>query len=200
MRKGSIPVLCVTCGKQTTTWPFKLRTQKTFCCSKECAARNPYKASQASKYMLENNPLLDPEVKEKIRQASIGRTPWNKGLDITHPSIKKQAEKHIGHPLYSGSEKGWFTTERTYDAKNVNWKGGEGRFKHRGYHWEKIRKQVLERDGHKCVRCSNSTRRLHVHHINEWTPETQDNSIDNLETLCISCHISHHKNKREAES
>lgn len=52
---------------------------------------------------------------------------------------------------------------------------------------------VLERDGYKCVRCG-STEGLNIHHKDRTgQSENINNEIDNLETLCNSCHISEHR-------
>lgn len=54
------------------------------------------------------------------------------------------------------------------------------------------KKHVLERDGHKCVDCSK-TERLTVHHIDgSGKSNNPNNDMDNLITLCISCHMRHH--------
>ncbi len=58
--------------------------------------------------------------------------------------------------------------------------------------YQRFRKAVLDRDGHKCVFC-NATEDLCVHHI---IPYTKNNSlsldISNGQTLCDTCHRSVH--------
>jgi 5-methylcytosine-specific restriction endonuclease McrA len=64
-------------------------------------------------------------------------------------------------------------------------------------HWQKRRKQILERDNYNCVRCG-STHNLNVHHrqyhkktesfINPWAYKS-----NNLVTLCRPCHQLGHK-------
>ena len=62
--------------------------------------------------------------------------------------------------------------------------------------WERNRLAVLERDGHRCVRCG-STKRLHVHHREAWQAHQADpHALDNLETLCASCHRKSHPLKQ----
>lgn len=58
--------------------------------------------------------------------------------------------------------------------------------------WERNRKAALERDHYRCRKCG-STHRLHVHHREPWA-EGQDSphELDNLETLCASCHRKAH--------
>lgn len=58
--------------------------------------------------------------------------------------------------------------------------------------WERNRLRALERDGHRCVRCG-SARRLHVHHRKPWNDrQKHPHALDNLETLCASCHRRSH--------
>lgn len=69
----------------------------------------------------------------------------------------------------------------------------------RGEDWNKIRLKVYERDNYTCQRCgqkcisrsdfdgNNGGRIIQAHHIRPYqTPE--DNDLDNLLTLCASCH------------
>lgn len=71
----------------------------------------------------------------------------------------------------------------------------------RGYgaEWVKIRKQVLERDGHLCQPCLKQNRPTvarEVDHITSkakaaklgWTQEQVDN-MQNLQAICHSCHL-----------
>lgn len=57
---------------------------------------------------------------------------------------------------------------------------------------------VLERDGHQCTLCG-SDYILQVHHIDgngrNKSKEEQNNELDNLTTLCVSCHARVHKGK-----
>ncbi len=63
----------------------------------------------------------------------------------------------------------------------------------RGYGaaWERIRKQVIKRDGYLCQRCIRASRitlGTDVHHIK---PKAQNGSDDmlNLELVCRTCHL-----------
>lgn len=57
------------------------------------------------------------------------------------------------------------------------------------------REKALERDNYKCVVCGSKTL-LQVHHKDEMgrnkPKEEQNNDLDNLITLCASCHIKKH--------
>lgn len=50
--------------------------------------------------------------------------------------------------------------------------------------WKSIRKRIIRRDGGVCVLCG-AKEKLHVHHIDRNKDNIQ---LDNLITLCKSCH------------
>ena len=49
------------------------------------------------------------------------------------------------------------------------------------------RAQVIERDKGRCIQCG-SRERLHVHHLGD----PDNHALDNMETLCASCHRKRH--------
>lgn len=60
------------------------------------------------------------------------------------------------------------------------------------YDFKRIRPQVLERDGNKCVICG-STEKLHVHHWDNSGGTSQaNNDLGNLVTMCGVCHYAVH--------
>lgn len=60
------------------------------------------------------------------------------------------------------------------------------------YDFRRIRPQILERDGHKCIICGG-TERLHAHHWdNSGGTEQVNNAQDNLSALCGVCHYAIH--------
>lgn len=62
--------------------------------------------------------------------------------------------------------------------------------------WQRNRRAALERDGHRCQRCG-APNRLHVHHRQNWSPDDPTtHGLDNLETVCASCHRRLHPQKR----
>ena len=88
---------------------------------------------------------------------------------------------------------------------NPQWQGG--RFEYYGPNWPEQREKTLERDNHSCQECDmtrdkhyqNYDEDLHVHHkvprrqiINKEEPTIEQselaNSLDNLVTVCKSCH------------
>lgn len=69
------------------------------------------------------------------------------------------------------------------------------------YHFDGNRKKALERDNHTCQRCG-ATSDLHVHHRDgkgvTTAREDRNNGLDNLQTLCRSCHTAVHQEERRA--
>ena len=75
--------------------------------------------------------------------------------------------------------------------KNGNWKGG--RPKYRGADWHKQRRLAMERDQYTCQLCGikqeEIDRELTVHHILPYH-DGGTNDLDNLLTVCMSCHFT----------
>lgn len=61
------------------------------------------------------------------------------------------------------------------------------------YDFLRIKPQILERDGGKCVICG-SAEKVHVHHWDNTggKTETVNNEFENLATLCGACHYAIH--------
>lgn len=57
-------------------------------------------------------------------------------------------------------------------------------------HWSLLRARALERDGYKCVECGE-TGRLQVHH-HRYPEDVKDSSLDDVKTLCSTCHKIEH--------
>jgi len=75
--------------------------------------------------------------------------------------------------------------------KNPAWKGGYEPYY--GENWHPKRRKALERDNHICQICGaeENGRKHDVHHIvprREFDIVEEANTLDNLITLCRSCH------------
>lgn len=92
----------------------------------------------------------------------------------------------IGNRFAKGSTP-WFV-EKNLPAPRKNKHNLENKNKFSSFHYKNCRKQVVERDGKKCVKC-NSMQKLHAHHIIPWKDdESKRFDVENGMTLCISCH------------
>ena len=58
----------------------------------------------------------------------------------------------------------------------------------KGGRWVRVRRRVLDRDGWRCQACGKAGR-LEVDHILPLVDGGQPYDLDNLQTLCRSCHV-----------
>ncbi len=58
--------------------------------------------------------------------------------------------------------------------------------------YNELRNHVLVRDGWRCQSCG-STKNLQVHHLRPRS-KLGDDSMNNLLTLCVTCHAQQHRN------
>jgi len=61
--------------------------------------------------------------------------------------------------------------------------------------WKRVRNDVVDKDGHRCMACHCHTNQLEVHHI-KYRPNTEPWEYDRMElaTLCHDCHLWVHEN------
>jgi len=118
-----------------------------------------------SSRMKNNNPMKDPEIAQKALQTrrNLGH---DKGYKRTLEYRRKQREAKLGsrNPRYRGG------LERSYLKL-----------------WDRTRKDILERDHHTC-QCCGTKSRLEIHHIIPFRI-SQNNTYNNLITLCKTCHL-----------
>ena len=62
--------------------------------------------------------------------------------------------------------------------------------------YDTLRLQVLRRDGWRCQLCGVMAN-LEVHH-QKYRSRAGDDSEENLITLCVSCHVEVHSQRRDA--
>lgn len=113
---------------------------------------------------------------EQRRKISAFITERNKAHRITEDGKRRLSE---------------FNKGRYVGAKNPMWKGGVTPIRKKeknSWEYRNWRKQVKERDGHKCVFCG-STKNLHADHIKPYaTHEDLRYDLSNGRTLCFDCH------------
>jgi len=164
------------------------------------------------------------EFKKGQDNPNYGKPAWNSGkvntwmigdknqskrqeVRIKISEIKKQlyGEKKIINPMY-GKHHSKETREkisktrieRGYKGEKCpNWRGGvtsETIKRCSELFWKKLRKMVYQRDNFTCQKCGKHEGKLQCHHIVPFRIN-EDNSMNNLITLCIACHRKSDWNK-----
>jgi hypothetical protein len=159
-----IKLICQRCGKEYYVKPYRKSTSKY--CSRLCGIIKKKCEACGKEFSISQH-------RKNARFCS--RKCWttsDEAKQITSKSSKlqRQINPYIG-------------------SKNPNWKGGlttEQFSRLTSKIWEKIRKNIIKRDGGHCVVCG-STKGLSVHHKTRWRYSKSDN-LNNLELLCSSCH------------
>lgn len=169
--------ICVVCGKAFTVKACRLRVKPCLCCSIDCALKQRRKEKTV--------------VACKMCGKEMVLSPW-------------QTEKLNKGPFCSRECYGKWRSENLGGSNAPNWKGGQ-EHDYGNRFWKEQRRLARERDRHICRCCGTvldpKTRKIHVHHIVPYdmfdAPEAA-NSLDNLETLCVKCHMAKHKELRKS--
>jgi hypothetical protein len=149
---------------------------------------------------------MTDETKKKIGFANKGNKPFL-GRTHTDETKKKLSLLKKGNKNGCGKRKQPFThehrlnlakarlgkkLEKTSGSNHWNWKGGissETAVRVNSADWKNLRKKVYERDGWHCKTCGKHCGKdIQAHHIVPFRI-SQDDSMDNLITLCNVCHM-----------
>lgn len=113
-----------------------------------------------------------------------GHIPWNKGKKMCEAYCKKISEAAKNRKPRTGEA-----------VQRKDYRGGLNK---QGFLYKTWRKKVLERDGYKCQFCGNE-KNLIAHHLIDYKRDDGQFivklmiNVDNGQTLCRSCHTSHHQ-------
>lgn len=180
---------CQYCGDEKETTPYDAENK--VYCSQECMSKD-----------------------FKDRMSGEGNPSWNGGMVEVEcewcGSVDEYVPARAEHRRFCSGpcHKEWLSHERRGRAwmgeDNPAWAGGQERDRNYGPNWEEQRQKALERDSHECMLC-RSTQDLHVHHkkpIRNFSKDMRGwwrraNCLDNLITLCRSCHMTVHGNPEE---
>jgi len=169
-------------------------------------------------------PVCGIEFKARIYSVNCSRACRNKAnpIDYTeqrrieHSEACKGINSGANNPAYGkyGKDSWAFGTKRTPEQrekmsvaskgknsgeKNHNWQGGKS-FEPYPLGWTNtFKEQIRYRDGYRCQECGvpevECNKKLHVHHKDR---NKKNLNIDNLISLCGSCHINlHHRLRKE---
>ena len=153
---------CKTCGKETIDPPSYHRKY----CSKKCAGVDK-----------QGNKNIWWKGTREIRKCKR----CGKEFYAYKRKDKKREQKYCSIGCHYETNKG---------SNNFWWKGGltpEYNLRFCSKEWRNTIKSVYKRDNYTCVICFKKVKVLHAHHIVPYRI-TQDNSLENLITLCASCH------------
>jgi len=157
-----------------------------------------------------NNLVIKPSNKycshECYSLSLLGKASWNKGKMWDEEHRLKLSKIHTGKKLSSEhrqnigkafeGEKSHFYGVHNFGELAPNWQNGISKLPYAFDFTEELKQSIKDRDFNICQTpgCMN-TENLHVHHIDY---DKKNSSMDNLITLCISCHMkTNGKKKRE---
>lgn len=186
--------VCPVCGKNfKKRITKKKRPQAVYCCQK-CAYKG--RSLGFTKRRIENGYNVEKKQHEKICSFC------GKEYKTT-----KKTQKYCCRKCFEGAHR-----KNMAGDKNPSWKGGTT-YKNRGFrgpYWDEIRKECYKRDNYVCQDCGvkcigkagankeTTNKIIQCHHIKGFESE-KDNKIDNLVTLCLSCHLKRHGKNYEMD-
>jgi len=179
---------------------FKKTTITDRCKSCSNIQRKGFKMSEIAKY--------------NISKSKLGYTAWNKGLTKDDFRVKKYLDKiDFNNPIRNNKirqskigikrtfTKEWIENLSKSNIKREKWKGKNNPMYVHGltkpyltrthnlkkYEWINLKKEVLLRDGVLCNICKKEPKNKVLDHKIPYRLN-YDNSLDNLQILCRSCH------------
>jgi hypothetical protein len=131
---------------------------------------------------LKTNKLSNKKLLENLQEVAeeLGKTPTAREMKKFGPHCPKTYQKHFGS-WNNALEEAGFEPILTH---------GEGEYVY-GSGWVEARQETLERDNYTCQVCAYRDKSNHVHHIKprrKFDDVSKSNTLDNLITLCNSCH------------
>lgn len=147
----------------------------------------------------QHNHLTDEELLEEIRNLKdqLGEVPSSTDLyEIGNYSLRTY-QTHFGSWNKAVRKAGFEPKKTPSGPDNPNWKGGYEPYY--GPNWYEKRREALERDSYNCQVCGitngehveKTGSELSVHHIRpirQFESTEKANQLDNLITLCKTCH------------
>ena len=188
-KKARIMKFCKNCNKIFNV--IITRRNAKFCSLKCSRSYSPDQSirdriSKTLKEKYSNGELIavkSDDTKKKISDTLKGHEVSDETRKRISNTVKELWEDPLYYYLHIGENNPMFGMK---GEKNPNWKGGISY--NYGDNWNSIRKQILKRDKYICQYCRAKNEMLDVHHIIPYRI-SEDNSNDNLVSLCKSCHV-----------
>jgi len=196
-------VTCARCGKQFHKKPSKIKRAKNHYCSFECRKAIHFitcewcgKRAVATRHgsgryiqrfcsvICRNKALAFKQRKRTTINCDHCGSEFETPIYRLHQAILHFCSMDCKNKYHSSAMS---------SVGNPRWNGGHSGY--RGQDWQSIRKIVLKRDNYICQGCGMSNGKcieqfggsLQIHHIISYA-ETKANYINNLISLCNSCH------------
>ena len=182
---STIEIECYLCGDTHEMIEWVADENPRNFCSDEC--RNEWLSEFRSG---DDNPAKRDEVREKISESLTG-------IERSEEFKQKVSEAMRGREIEWKDK----ISEPT-GSDHPNWKdeataNGPLPPELYGDNWEESRREALERDDYDCRICGDEAQ-LNVHHIKgvrEFDNPDEANRLENLVTLCVSCHAKVHSSE-----
>lgn len=162
---------CGYCGEMFEDYASRRETRgrETFYCSTEC--------SDADKFDTDAITVECEVCGEEIRKTSSQQDEMG-NYELENHFCSKECESEWKRSNWVGEN-------------HPSWHGGSPDYY--GNNWIQQRRQARKRDGYTCQRCGvvEDNRQHDVHHIDAFDPDEEaekQNRLENLVTLCRSCH------------
>jgi len=174
---------CIHCGKEMDLIPSRAKKRKY--CSTSCQLKHEYSIGKRDRV----------KTGEKARIASYKRMKQDNWLNYNSSRDKLRKVMNTEEYRKRAREDKLGEKNGMYNKKPWNFLGIDKRNKYgnvdRGFDWKRIKRKVKERDNYTCQHCGeteeDTKQYLQVHHITKYSI-FQDNSMNNLITLCPKCH------------
>lgn len=149
------------------------------------------------------------EAKRKISERRLTQQPPMLGKTHSEETKRKMSKVHKGHKhseetkrklsdVNKGKQRSKEIRRKISETlagkyrgeKSSQWRGGVSStylLNLTSRQWDRLRKQCYKRDNYTCQICGETKTLLHAHHIVPWR-FSKDDSLENLITLCKSCH------------
>ena len=165
---------CVTAARSE-----RMSGDKNISCNKDIAE----KISNSLKVYLQENPRLgednpffgkhhSEETKTYLSESKKGIQAYD---DDGYKKLLERTPKGVNHP---------------------NWKNGASILPYKKFTIKK-KKEIKQLDNFKCIICGECEKLLAVHHIDY---DKNNSEVDNLVTLCFSCHAKTNYNREDCQS
>jgi len=154
---------------------------------------NNMKREEMRKWFSENNPMKNEESRRKISEANKnGEVRKCKVCGNEFYTVKSKDSHYCSTECWLSTKK--FKESCVSGKDHPNWRGGISKEPY-GNDWTNdLRSKVRKRDNYECQFCGMTqsahksiyNEKLHVHHIDK---NKKNISLNNLITLCHTCHI-----------